>query len=191
MKQTKEHIRKRVDKLIGRIRVPKNEYSCATCHKLFKAYPKEQRTYCSRKCADISTGKRMIGRSFVKGKHWKVKDTSKYHKKLSEETKKKIGETRVGEKHWNWKGGTSRAYKDGYYSVEYKQWRMGVFVRDAFTCQICGVVGGKLQAHHIKSFKNFPELRFVLDNGVCLCAECHRKTDNYGGNKKNFNKNHS
>ena len=89
----------------------------------------------------------------------------------------------LGEKHPNWKGGISRAYKTGYYSVEYKDWRKQVFTRDNFTCQECGDVG-YITAHHIKSFAKFPELRFELDNGLTLCESCHSKTDNYMGRNK-------
>lgn len=91
-----------------------------------------------------------------------------------------------GEKNPNWNGGNSRGYKTGYYSVEYKEWRLGVFERDGFRCQGCGAVGGYLTAHHIKSFAHYPKLRFVLDNGITLCEDCHKLTDNYKGraNKK-------
>jgi hypothetical protein len=104
-------------------------------------------------------------------------------KVLSEETKKKIAAYR-GEKHHNWKGGKSRAYKTGYGLAEYKKWRTAVFVRDGFRCQVCGIIGTYLNAHHIKSFAYYPELRFEIDNGVTLCEECHKKTDNYAGRGK-------
>lgn len=29
-------------------------------------------------------------------------------------------------------------------------------------------------AHHIKTKKAHPQLRFVLENGVCLCDDCHK-----------------
>ena len=32
----------------------------------------------------------------------------------------------------------------------------------------------------IKEKVNFPELEYDVDNGICLCNDCHRKTDNYG-----------
>lgn len=92
--------------------------------------------------------------------------------------------------------GRARNYKGGrkYFThkerlkiaSELRQWRNLVFRRDNYTCQICGARNGNgrrvvLNADHIKSFVNFPELRLDIDNGRTLCIDCHRKTDNYGG----------
>ncbi len=112
------------------------------------------------------------------GKSWKIKDTSKMNLD-------KIGKTRtnhwlIGEKSHFWKGGVSRAYKTGYYSIEYKQWRKSVFERDGYACRVCGAMG-YITAHHIKSFAHFPDLRFELTNGITLCEPCHSETDNYKG----------
>ena len=63
-------------------------------------------------------------------------------------------------------------------SEEYKNWRMRVFERDDFKCQVCGKVGGELNAHHIKEFSKYPELRFKVDNGITLCVKCHKKIHN-------------
>lgn len=80
-----------------------------------------------------------------------------------------------------WKGGVSKEYKKRYYDVEYKYWRMRVFERDNFTCQFCGIRGVYVTAHHIKSFAHYPDLRYELTNGVTLCEDCHKLTDNYKG----------
>jgi hypothetical protein len=59
-------------------------------------------------------------------------------------------------------------------SDQYKRWRYDVYLRDNFTCQKCGdSSGGNLNAHHIKPFANYPELRFDVFNGITLCKSCH------------------
>jgi len=73
------------------------------------------------------------------------------------------------EHHW-WNGGK---HKPRTFTPEYVEWRAQVYSRDKYTCQVCGEVGGKLNAHHIKSWKHFTEERFNLDNGVTLCYSCH------------------
>lgn len=65
---------------------------------------------------------------------------------------------------------------------EYKVWRANVFNRDGFKCQVCGQVGGMLNAHHIKEFSKYPDLRYEVDNGVTLCESCHKKIHRKKGN---------
>jgi 5-methylcytosine-specific restriction endonuclease McrA len=69
-------------------------------------------------------------------------------------------------------------------SIAYRNWRDSVYKRDSYTCQHCRKVGGELNAHHIKSYKDFPKLRLDVDNGLTLCRECHlnehRKGVDYG-----------
>ena len=60
-----------------------------------------------------------------------------------------------------------------------KKWREKVFKRDNYTCRICGEYGGKLNAHHSKSFSEYPKLRYRVKNGITLCEDCHKLTDNY------------
>lgn len=59
-------------------------------------------------------------------------------------------------------------------SQQYKDWRNSVFKRDTYTCQRCGKRGSDLQAHHIKTFANYPDLRFTVSNGITLCIDCHK-----------------
>jgi len=122
-----------------------------------------------------------------KGKHNSIKTEFKNgHKQLNTgKTHFKKGHTPwnkgklmpIGEKANNWKGGISRAYKTGYYSLEYKKWREAVFKRDNYTCKC----GNKeyITAHHIKSFAKYPKLRFRVSNGITLCETCHCLRDKY------------
>ena len=68
-----------------------------------------------------------------------------------------------------------RYIKHGRGTPEYRKWKKAVFTRDNFTCQMCGNVGGALNAHHIKPYANFMELRYDVNNGITLCEECHKE----------------
>lgn len=70
---------------------------------------------------------------------------------------------------------------------ENTEWKKQVFNRDNFTCQKCGIRGGKLQADHIKPYCICTEEeKWNLDNGRTLCLECHKKTKSYGRKKENI-----
>lgn len=75
----------------------------------------------------------------------------------------------------HWKGGITPLNQKIRHSSQYVEWRKKVFNRDNFICQICGSRGGKLEAHHIKPFSLFPELRFDINNGATMCKTCHHK----------------
>lgn len=62
------------------------------------------------------------------------------------------------------------------YSPEMKKWRIAVFERDNYTCQLCGIRGNYIEADHIKPFAYFEELRYTLSNGRTLCRPCHNTT---------------
>ena len=68
-------------------------------------------------------------------------------------------------------------------TYEWKEWRSKVFERDLYTCQICNKSGCYLEAHHIKSFSEYPKLRFEISNGITLCQDCHIKIDKF---RRNF-----
>ena len=109
-------------------------------------------------------------------------------KKRTEEQRKRMSKSALsvdlskrarGEKIWNWKGGITPINQTIRKSSAYANWRRKVYERDDYTCQVCGNRGGELNADHIKSFANNPELRFELSNGRTLCKPCHQETDTY------------
>lgn len=118
--------------------------------------------YCSRKC-------------YFMGKRGKI--MSNKGRPLSLEHRAKLS----GENANAWRGGVSPANEIARKRVEYRLWRIAVFMRDDYTCQTCLDRGGELHADHIKPFAYYPELRYAIDNGRTLCVACHLKTDTYGG----------
>lgn len=99
-----------------------------------------------------------------------------HRRKLSEATRQVIAEGR----HNFYIDGRATGNVKIRRSLEYRLWREAVFARDNWTCVWCGQRGSKLNADHIKSFAENPELRFAIDNGRTLCKSCHQKTDTYG-----------
>lgn len=89
----------------------------------------------------------------------------------------------TGENNPNWKGGISPIKKKIRESVEYKNWRNAVLLRDNWTCQLCSKRGGELHADHIKAFAFHPELRHEISNGRTLCFDCHKKQPNSSSRK--------
>ena len=138
--------------------------------------------------------------SNLKGKKWSIESRIKLSNSIKGRPAWNKGKPGLsGEKSPHWKGGISKIDKLCRRMFEYKQWRSDIFQRDNWTCQTCGAKGCYLTAHHIKSFckiikenniKNIVEARNCLElwninNGVTLCEECHKLTDNYKGRQKN------
>lgn len=78
----------------------------------------------------------------------------------------------LGEENPNWKGGKRSDYKRERNSYRAKAWSVSVRTRDGNKCVECGATG-RLHAHHVKSFKHHPELRYDVSNGITLCPKCH------------------
>ncbi len=57
------------------------------------------------------------------------------------------------------------------------QWARDVKIRDHNCCQNCGRTHN-LDAHHIFSQSWYPNLKYVLNNGVTLCRKCHNLAQN-------------
>ena len=87
-------------------------------------------------------------------------------------------------------------------NVRYSEWRKTIFERDDYTCQICGIRGGKLHVDHIKMLSTIVRELEVklgrqltlldalqskeiwdLENGRTLCVPCHKKTPTWGRQK--------
>ena len=71
-----------------------------------------------------------------------------------------------------------------YHRERHKQWRAAVLWRAGYLCEKCKRYGRRLPngepvpatiAHHIKHADEYPELRYVIKNGMALCSKCHNE----------------
>lgn len=148
---------------------------CVECNNLFyksSQYSNKQwetRMVCSNEC-----------KKTLRSKTFRQSDEAKEKNRVAH-----LGKvTMSGATHYNWKGGITSERTKAYFSKEYKEWRTTIFKRDNYTCQICNIKGGCLNADHIKPWAFYPELRYDLDNGRTLCVSCHRKTPTWGNRKQ-------
>ena len=170
---------------------------CVRCGSPFQVYPStSDRTHCSLLCANRDTAKNnesqlrpTIARFGEDNPAWNGGDKTYFcqlcgiafssnprasRKFCSKRCNAKFHFT--GDKNSNWKGGITPENEKIRKSEQFIEWRNEVYERDNFTCQECDKHGGDLNAHHIKAFALYPELRFDLDNGMTLCVPCHRDT---------------
>lgn len=185
----------------------KIKISCKVCGQFFEDYVSNKRSnFCSLPCywkskkgskgywlgkkRSVETIEKIRQKKIGQVGYWRGKTRVPFTKEALEKLSKnnigkhpKTANFMQGETHTNWKGGIAKdRHKVG--TIEYKKWVSGVFARDKWTCQACGVRGVYLQAHHIKSWARYPDLRFSLDNGITLCVPCHKLTDNFAGKKQ-------
>lgn len=108
---------------------------------------------------------------------WRAKSHLKRakHNLCSRECKDKLAtQQNTGEENWNWKGGVTP--ENIAARARLGSWKKAVHQRDNYTCRICGDNGGgNLNAHHIRKFSEYPELRDNVSNGISLCEICHNK----------------
>ena len=147
--------------------------------------------------------------SSMKNKKIGIKHSNEHREAISSGNK---GKTRTKEHRLNYRnsklGEKNPQHINGQYSrktykyirelKEYTDWREAVFKRDNYTCKKCGVVGCKLNAHHIIPFtiliedikemskeelimnaSKFEKL-WNINNGITLCEKCHYKTHGRG-----------
>jgi 5-methylcytosine-specific restriction endonuclease McrA len=64
-----------------------------------------------------------------------------------------------------------------------KAFRDACYKRDGFRCAMCNLKSSKdnaekdLDAHHITDRNLLPNGGYVVENGISLCEECHKKAE--------------
>lgn len=120
--------------------------SCLVCKKVFKIGKSRKQTFCSYQC------------------YWSTVDGIK----LNSLSKGTLG----------WRKDVSLVVKSEkkHLDTRYRQWMFGVKNRDKWACRIAdNKCNGRLEAHHILSWKYYPELRYEINNGITLCQSHHPK----------------
>lgn len=70
--------------------------------------------------------------------------------------------------------------KRGRNEPGYASFRRAVLSRDGYKCQMCGATKN-LHVHHIKPYSEYKDGRTDPNNGITLCAKCHRKVHSKHG----------
>lgn len=153
--------------------------TCEMCGKTFKSIKSNANRFCSRDCYNEFHRIKEKERICPVCHKTFIAKTSK-DKYCSLDCYNKDRHMPSKENHWNWKGGITSENDALRKSKAYKDWQTKVFQKDHYCCKYCGSKN-KLNAHHIYSWNQYPEKRFIVDNGLTLCEECHRKIHNKYG----------
>lgn len=148
--------------------------SCPVCGKSFEVlqYREDTAKYCSKECWSVRNPPRVkpcpqCGKSFSDGGYNDARFCSRkcYNEFQSVNHRGVLAHA--------WKGGKSLKRERARMGNDLAHWRKAVYKRDGYACQKCGKRGRGLQAHHIKPFIDFPDLRLDVSNGITLCLDCH------------------
>lgn len=123
---------------------------CQNCGIEFSRYSSRKAKFCSTTCVHkFQTG---VNNHFY-GKTMKGEDSPRWIKDRTKLVKKQI--------------------RNDYAYVE---WRKQVWLRDNFKCRIADEnCQGRIEAHHILGWAEYPELRYQPNNGITLCHAHHPK----------------
>ena len=172
----------------------KGQKKCEFCEKIFLIYLKRdliRKRFCSKFCFGKVNSKinKLKPPPPSKATRKKIGKILSEKMKLglipkppgpTQESRKKAALKMRGENHPRWIKDRSKIKKSRFNNSfrgegPIASWRKTIFERDNYTCQTCKKIGGRLNAHHIKSWALFPELRFDISNGITLCVTCHKK----------------
>lgn len=101
-----------------------------------------------------------------KGKNWNWTD----------EQKEKLKGKKTGKNNGRWINDRTNLSQNEYKHLDYKyrNWMFAVKKRDNWKCKINNSdCKGRLESHHILNWKNYPELRYEISNGITLCHSHH------------------
>jgi hypothetical protein len=178
----------------------RHERTCKNCGQVFTVYwqnsIRKSQQFCSQACYinSITETTKTI-KCIVCDKPFKVNFTErKRGRKFC--SRRCMGryysQSKIGVNNPSYKDGKNKERlleRDAYRAtIEYKDFIKTVFIRDKMKCVICGIKrkrikngrgkNNNLTVHHKKSWKDYPELRYDINNGVTLCKGCHSRVHN-------------
>jgi hypothetical protein len=146
---------------------------CLTCGEVFVKSSASSGKYCSRQCYWNSKKRKDEYLCEECGTKISPVKTVKFCKDCSRKR-------RCGSNHPRWIIDRTKLKKDDRRGDSaYREWRRLIWLRDNFTCKIGNQdCVGKIEAHHILSWKDHPELRYEVNNGITLCHFHHPRKRN-------------
>lgn len=172
---------------------------CECCGRTFRTKHKESR-FCSFKCSNAQFNKQITYNCDYCGRkskqtnfeynryknHYcslecKNKHRSELYSGENAPMYGKVGLKGENSPFWNpeltMEDRENRRLISGYYDF-----LKGVYQRDNYTCQCCGMKSnGNINAHHLNGYNWDIEHRIDVNNGVTLCEDCHKNFhDAYG-----------
>lgn len=92
----------------------------------------------------------------------------------------------TGDKHPNWNPDLTEEERLRHREPEQSKWSLEIKRKYGFTCVVCGLSrANQMVSHHLDGYSKNKELRTDLDNGVCLCEDCHKQFHKEYGYKNN------
>jgi hypothetical protein len=86
------------------------------------------------------------------------------------------GKNMSGKKNGRWIEDRTKVKKSEkkHLDTQYRCWMLGTKRRDNWKCRLLSDdCKGRLESHHIFNWIEYPELRYILTNGITLCAFHH------------------
>lgn len=122
-----------------------------------------------------------LGNTNRLGQHWKLSPERLARGNKSWFKKGQIGNQlgkhfNLKENNPNWIADRNKLVKSEkkHLDCQYREWMFAVKKRDNWQCRINNSdCNGKLESHHILDWKNYPELRYDINNGITLCHAHH------------------
>lgn len=116
----------------------------------------------------VATRQKMSNSRTGEGNHFFGRSHTDHSRRL-------MSVAKIGKKPPNWiPDRTKLKFDPTRGGQQHSEWSMSVKGRDNWKCQLSDKnCSGRIEAHHIYSWNEFPELRYQLSNGISLCHAHH------------------